>query len=290
MIRLIFFFMIGVMAAEGEGMAEDISACPVDTVPIQIIRGTEHLAVTTLSDADIIDFPPGFTAFVISVTEHIAAKLTQEKLNLDNTESKERSLLQFVSWPIISDSLPSTSVSALGVQPSGGCRISSPWIELTIEWRPNTLVRGIVRYNERQLLADQAILAGARNVPSGVALPLKRNEFNQYADFVYAPSKLCHRHLQKSKKEQVPPDLLWLFSRAWRDPDGCFSSTAGASMRKAMEVGAEGYTKIVIALIDRCFESDGEELHYGSILDIAGLIPLKQYKIVTPIIVKPIIN
>jgi hypothetical protein len=61
-------------------------------------------------------------------------------------------------------------------------------------------------------------------------------------------------------------------------------------MRKAMEMGAEGYTKIVIALIDRCFESDGSDIHYGSILDVADLVPLKQYIIATPIIVKPIID
>jgi len=38
MIRLFLFIMISVMAAEGTSMAESISTCPVDTVPIKVLR------------------------------------------------------------------------------------------------------------------------------------------------------------------------------------------------------------------------------------------------------------
>ena len=50
-----------------------------------------------------------------------------------------------------------------------------------------------------------------------------------------------------------------------------------------MKQNAEGYTKLVTALIDRCFASDGTAIHYNNILDVADLISLKQYKIDTPI-------
>ncbi|MDR1351570.1 MAG: hypothetical protein LBJ59_12495 [Zoogloeaceae bacterium] len=50
--------------------------------------------------------------------------------------------------------------------------------------------------------------------------------------------------------------------------------------------GTEGYTRLVLALIDRCFASDeatGAHLHYNNILDAADLIPLEQYKIDMPV-------
>jgi hypothetical protein len=46
-------------------------------------------------------------------------------------------------------------------------------------------------------------------------------------------------------------------------------------MDKVTEKGAEGYTKLVIALIDRCFASDRAYLHYNSILDATDLISLE---------------
>jgi hypothetical protein len=57
-------------------------------------------------------------------------------------------------------------------------------------------------------------------------------------------------------------------------------------MRVAIEKSAEGYTKIVLALIDRCFASpasDSVGFYYDNILDVADPVLLKQYKIDTPI-------
>ena len=54
-------------------------------------------------------------------------------------------------------------------------------------------------------------------------------------------------------------------------------------MSEATEKGAEGYTKLVLALIDRCFaSSNGAKLHYKSILDAADLMPW-QYEIDMPV-------
>ena len=290
MIRLILFLVVSVMAAGGTSMAENSSICSVDTVPIQIIRGVEHGPVTAFSDTNIGDYPAGFTAFVAAVTEHVAAKLGQEKLCLNSPESRERSLLQFVSWSITSSY--SASLTQLEATPSSVCRISSPWIDITVEREPVPSVRAIVRFSERQLLADQAVLAGAHNVPPGLAMPFGNNEFEQYANLAYAILEYAHSEIRhwparKSVEKRVPPDLLWLFRRSWQAKDGSFTGAAKGAMRNAMKTGSEGYTKIVIALIDQCFESGGARIQYNSILDVAGLIPLEQYKIVTSIVSKP---
>lgn len=276
-------FMASVMAAS-TSTAGGVSQCPVDTVPIRISNETRHGVVTTLSAAKISDSNPHFRAFVTTVTEHVAARLAKEKLCIDSARSKERSLLQFVNWPLAtSGNEPLAPVPSLDAQPSGGCRITSPWIDLAFERGPAPWIRGVVRWNQRQLLADQAVLAGARNVPAGLAMPLKQSEFTHFAEEEYANSEILREPAVKPVEERIPPDLLWLFHRAWQSTRGPFSGGARSSMNIAMKKGAERYTQLVIALIDRCFVSDGAEIHYRSILDVADLIPLEQYKIDTPI-------
>jgi hypothetical protein len=83
--------------------------------------------------------------------------------------------------------------------------------------------------------------------------------------------------------EGVPSDLLWIFRRAWQTAHVTFSNPVSAVMSRAMEKGTEGYTATVITLIDKCFVSDGTAHYYDSILDVAALIQLEQYKIVAPI-------
>jgi hypothetical protein len=58
------------------------------------------------------------------------------------------------------------------------------------------------------------------------------------------------------------------------------------AMREAREKGAEGYTKLVISLIDRCFAADESKrtnLRYASILDVADPVLLEQYRIDMPV-------
>jgi len=276
--------VVSVMVA-GTSSAGGISRCPVDSVPIQTVGARGSDPVATLSTAKTLvlsGYDPRFRAFVTAVTEHVTTRLGKNKLCLNSAKSKERSLLQFVNWSLATGGRPLAPVPPLDARPSTGCRISSPWIDLAIERKPVPWIRGIVRWNARQLLADQAMLAGAKNVPPGVAMPLTDSEFVHFA-YEYEDSELPPRPTTKPLEERVPPDVLWLFRRSWQSTRGPFYGFARGAMDNAMEKGAKGYTKLVIALIDRCLTSDGESLRYNSILDAADLIPLEQYKIDTPI-------
>lgn len=257
------------------------SQCPANTVPIQITDEARRGSETLFSAAELSD--PHFRAFVMAVTEHIATRLVRDKLCIGNANGKETSLLRFVSWPLATSGERSLApVPPLDARPSGGCRISSPWIDLAFERTPIPWVRGIVRWNERQLLVDQAVLAGSRDVPADLTTPLRRSEFEHFA-WDYADSEILRQPATRPIEERIPPDLLWLFRRSWQSTRGPFPATASGAMNKAVEKGSEGYTKLVIALIDRCFASDGEDLHYSSILDVADLISLDQYRIDTPL-------
>jgi hypothetical protein len=295
-------FVIGMMAAS-TSMAGGVSQCSVDTVPIQIVGGGRSGPVTTLSAAkrsgsyhypprpnsplsfdDLPSYEPRFYTFGTAITKYVATRLGKENLCLDSTESRERSLLQFMHWHITRREDKPLQIPRLDARPSNGCRIFSPWIDIAIERKPVPWIRGIVRWNERQFLADQAILAGAKNVPPGVAMPLAIREYIRFTYDEYVDSEITLiKPAAKPIEERVPPDLLWLFRRSEQSTLALFGVYVGRAQNNAMEKSAEGYTKLVIALIDRCLASDGAVIRYNSILDVADLISLEQYKIDTPI-------
>jgi len=281
--------------------------CPADAVPIQIIAGEksddkdiivtfndgtkENVSALIREDAANVlsaftHSDPSFSYFVETVTQHVAGRLGKDNLCTDNPDSTRRSSLRFVNWPItIGEVNPLALISIPDRKHSASCRIVSPWIDFSFGRSPVPWVQGVVRWNQRQLLADQAILDGASNVPQGVAIPLTQREFFHFA-FEYADSEIDHVPATAKLKPiaaRVPADLMWLFRRAVQTTRWPFDSEAMVTMRKATEKSTEKYTALTIALIDRCFASDGEELHYSSILDVADLISLKQYKIDTPL-------
>ncbi len=274
--------MAGVTATDAS-TAGDASQCPFDKLSIQITNTTWSGPETTLAAARM-PTDPHFRAFVTTVTEHVAARLAKDQHCIDNADSKKRSLLQFIAWPLVTaGDGPPDEVPSLGAWPTGGCRITSPWIDIAFERKPVPWIRGVVRWNERQLLADQAVLAGARNVPAGVAMPLKQGEFWYGAAQDYANSEIFRVPAVKPIEERVPPDLLWLFRRSPHITFTPFGDHALDTMRIAMEKNAGHYTQLVIALIDHCFASDGAAIHYNNILDVVDLISLEEYKISMPI-------
>lgn len=283
--RHFFLFIAGVMMAYSS-MAGGISQCSVDTVPIQLTNEKGSGPETILSDASVSDLDPHFRTFVTAITEHVALRLAENKLCIKSEESSKPSLLEFVNWPLeTSGNDPLASVPSLdAAHMTTGCGIISPWLDLYIERTPTPWIRGVVRWNERQLLADQAVLDGARNVPDGVAHPLKLNEFDHLISD-YSNSEILFKQSTKPVEQRIPPDLLWLFRHSWQSTRAPFDGNVKNAMRNTKRAGAEQYTKLVITLVDRCFDDGSDETvhHYNNILDAADLIPLEQYKINKPI-------
>ena len=278
-------FLAGVMTASASA-AENVSSCPGDTVPIQIMMPGYGVSPIKRSAAEIPNHLPHFQVFVTAVTEHVAARLVKDQLCMDSAESKARSLLQFEHWRYIMFReyiVPEMDSSGASLFPS--CRISSPWMDLIVDRSPVPLVRGIVYWNDRQLLADQAVLAGARHVPPGRAMPLSPSAEGHFR------SEYRHPEIdRKPLEERVPPDILWLLRRVWPDTGGRSTLVPDfvyvrIAMHDVIQKGAAGYTQLVLTLIDRCFDSSASgrvDLHYDSILDIADPVLLDLYKIDTP--------
>jgi hypothetical protein len=292
-----FLFMVGVMAASAS-VAGESSPCPGGTAPIQIqIMNPENSGSKLYSSVAAIPFGlPHFRAFVESVTNHINARLAKKKLcvagardmeSMDSATIHNRSLLQFVRWQRAMSNYATPAITDIKGRPPPSCRIFSPWIDLVLERTPAPSIRGVVYWNERQLLADQAVLAGARNVPPGRVKPMKPSEYGyfmgEFMNDYYSeplgkpPSKLIEKRL--------PPDYLWLLRRAWQPGMGMRTQHFPGSNEAQAMIGvekesAEGYTKLVITLVDRCFASGGKRAYYyRSILDVDDPVLLEQYKI-----------
>ncbi|MDR2690237.1 MAG: hypothetical protein LBB76_10840 [Azoarcus sp.] len=300
-----FFLFLASVVAVDTNAAEDVPSCP-DAVPIQIMIPGDKIR---LSAAEIPASLTHFRAFVEAVSKHIDARMVENKLCINRAKDmesmrdagwKKRSLLQFVHWPLFMNNGYSVPVmTTIGGQTPPNCRISSPWIDLIVDrgvdssdfsgWKPIPIprnqhqqpveqIRAIVRWNERQLLADQAVLTGAKNVPSGKTMPLSPRELD-YFIHEYERSELLGKAAAKPIAERIPPDLLWLFRHSRHGNP--FSDAVHNAMSKI--TGKEDYTKLVLALIDRCFASPASDrvyMRYNGIADVADPILLKPYIIV----------
>lgn len=290
--RLRFFLFLAGMMATGAGTAGDVSPCSVDSVPIEVMTPGRGGSDVIRSVAELSDSDPHFRAFVGAVTEHVKTRLAGDDLcikgagSMDSAAWENHSLLQFVHWRLaMGHGFYVPVMTFMGGLGPPSCRITSPWIDLVVDRKQQVpSIRGIVYWNERQLLADQAVLAGARNVPAGVAMPLKPSELGHFVG-EYRRSEIYHEPT-KPVEERVPPDILWLLRRTWsstgaQTTHSPLPTIVSGSMYKVTEKSAENYTKFVLALIERCFASDGV-IHYDSILDVADAISIEQYRIDTP--------
>ena len=261
--------------------ATSAAECSRSSVPIRILDESVKPG-TEIVSADRID-DPSYRTFVSSIIGHLSSQLAASGLCPDEKGEATTSELYFVRRPLVTSGEEALSpLPSRDAWPTSGCRIVSPWVEFAVERTPAPQIRGIFLWSERQMLHDQAVLAGARIVPAEPPAPLRRSTFERLAQD-YADSEI--RRMPASPAtvqpltDRIPPDLLWLFRHSWQSTRGPFSGAASGALRVAVERVAGSYTEIVLALIDRCFASGAFSHRYNSILDIADVISLEDYRI-----------
>lgn len=276
-----FAFLMASAIVTSASHAAGPSACPTNKVPVQIVSERSTDLDPQLAAAKISAPHLPLHTFIKGVTQHISTRLAASKLCIDSAESKKRSLLQFVNMPLVYLYKPVASPSlTLPAKSSADCRITSPWIDFAMGRSPTPWVRAVVRWNERQLLVDQAILAGMPNVPPGVPKQLRHDEFASFATMYHEDIKSQVGVAKKRFDERIPPELLWLFLRSLQlTPVEPFFMNADSAMSVAMKKGRDGYTNLVAGLIDQCTDSDKSDIRYNNIGDITNPIVLKKYKI-----------
>jgi hypothetical protein len=128
-------------------------------------------------------------------------------------------------------------------------------------------------WNERQVLRDQAFMAGG--APSSKASPVSIDGavLGQYsAEYdnlvLRAPIGRAKAGLDELAT-RTPPEILWLYQHAVQSTFADFSVFAMAALDAILAKSRPGYTNIVITLFDRCFKSAaGTNERYDNVLDI----------------------
>lgn len=168
-----------------------------------------------------------------------------------------------------------------------------------------------MRWNPRQFFVDQAVLRGkpkvyadqplipldAAALPPGVAQPLSYDEFSRFAEAYIADHPMKIRTLLKGESQEeflkrvnelwvrqrlvearMPPDVVLLLGGTERRSSGPTTDLARRILHYDMSKHADDYTKLVMALMDRCVASEGVDMNYSSIRDAADLISLEKYQ------------
>ena len=248
------------------------SACNESFLPIQIVdelRGPRAVSLSEVSD-------PVFRKFVSTITSHVE-RLLQEGGDCVGEDVNHSGLL-VVRTPLVQNFPVIPLPSDFGEPAFNGCRISSPWVDFEFDNSVAPKVRGVIRWNQRQLLVDQAMLVGDIQVADARITELSDDEFESYAQ-AYVDLVILHKPEASPLGSSIPPDILWLFQNSWQSTRGPFSLGAMSAMDKLMERGAERYADLVVSLIDSCVSSGQGELHYKSILDLKSLMPIDKLKI-----------
>ncbi|WP_374334346.1 hypothetical protein [Leeia sp.] len=255
------------------------ASCPADLIPIRLVDPSNRAPVTTLSTIRWAEHTPAYREFVTAISQHLAARLADPQHCPASAASQQRSLLRFVRWTLVYPAgSPPQVFTTLKDAPTRGCQLHSPWLDLSIERGPVPWVQGIVRWNERQLLADQARLAGLDGVVDGVAMPFSAEAYGKLAEAMGWVRQDYHGVTPAATEPQLPPELRWLHRYSTRNDlppsaDGVYAVLPGS---------AERYTRLTLALIDRCLASEGQDIRYGHIQELADLLPLDEYRVPLP--------
>jgi len=252
---------------------------------IQILDESKGELIPSESLETITD--PNFKNFVTEIINFLTGKIGSGKLCHESSAHHPlEAVLFFVYRPLIASGKDPVSLSAdvTALKSEAVCRLDSPWAELTISRSPKPVLRAVFRWNERQILLDQALLAGASTVHPAVVDPIEASVFEEYAaDYtnavLLARSPEARSQAQIDIAERIPADILWLFRHAWQSTKAPFSKAAKHDLGLVLERAAAPYVLLAESLVNKCFESSGATEKYRTILEMNGIFNIYDYKI-----------
>ena len=227
-----------------------------------------------------------FKSFITSISAHLADKIDQFAQGCPSAAGKPEVTLFFIYRPLILTQAAPLRVPQGPESPRvhGSCCLESPWVQIAIDRSPNLTVHAVFTWNERQVLLDQALLAGADlsgpRSPQSIAVHVFEQYVQDYADTVLLASSPEERaRAQEGIAERIPADILWLFRHAWQSTFAPFSMEARHALGLTLKRAAPAYIALVEALADRCLAQDRQEEHYRTLLEVQDIVPLSAYRI-----------
>jgi hypothetical protein len=154
--------------------------------------------------------------------------------------------------------------------------LDSPWVKLTLDKSPKTILRGVFIWNERQFLLDHRSMLERRVLDTKPLLPIDIQTFERWEKTDEQETLSGRANFVK----KLPADMQWLFTYgtiADCDPPLTRASKCGLdTIAKAEKVG---YTDLTKALIEQFFTSPKTNIRYDSVFDLKSVFNIEKYQI-----------
>jgi hypothetical protein len=260
------------------GSAEAASVkCQERAVEAEIIVHERDGAVSVVRAEEMAEagLNASFRAFVTEVLGQLPGLL--EKAGLCTAEGDRVMQAQFVHVPLIAEAFTPHAYATEAPQ-DAACRVTSPWVHFSDvpDRRPRFKARFF--WNERQVLFDQAVLAGAPADP----LPLEPINWQTYGDSLWLyqdEEMLVPEPKRQPIAHRIPADVLWLFRGSWQTDFVPFSSMVNEALDSVLEQAAPRQASLATRLMQSCLDAGGEHRSISTIQDTGGIIALDAYRI-----------
>ncbi|MBB1520844.1 hypothetical protein [Aquipseudomonas guryensis] len=268
--RVFLLFCCFVLSCAG-GVA-NAAICDGNIPSIQVIDEIRGGVVTSIEEVS----DPGFRHFV-SIVSSSVNRLLQEGGGCA-AKDDGGSILIFVRTPLVQNR-PAVALPNIFNGPNfKGCRLYSPWVSLEFYNSPRPKVRGVIRWDQHQLLIDQAVMAGVMPKANEKANVISGDDFRRYAK-LYVDAEFHRKPNALPLSLLMPPEILWLFRSSWQSTRGPFSSSAMRAMDNLVSRSTEGYADLLIGLVERCSSFGQGDVRYKSIVELKGIAPLDKYRV-----------
>jgi hypothetical protein len=225
-----------------------------------------------------------FKNFITSILAHITNNIDQLARKSPSGAGKTEVTFFFIYRPLIQVKplrLPPWPESP---QAHGSCSLMSPWVQLTIDRSSNLTVQAVFIWNERQVLLDQALLAGADipdlGSPKSITSHLFEEYVQDYVDTILLASSPEERALaQESIAKRIPADILWLFRHAWQSTFAPFSMEVHHALGLTLKRASPSHIALVEMLANRGIAQCRTGERYRTILDLRDIVDLSDYRI-----------
>jgi hypothetical protein len=271
------------VAAQAAKTAQMAGDCSIPPVAIRIV---DESTGTQISGEALPSLPDSlFKEFIIATTTHLASKLAHFTPGCQSSTGPVDLSLLFIYRPLITPA--GKARVAPGPEPRRppeAFHLDSPWVQLTISRSPKPTIHAVFLWDERQVLLDQALLAGASlpspPAPQSLSDQVFERYVQDYADSVLlAPSPEERARAQEAIAARIPADVLWLFRHAWQSTFAPFSMEARHALGLTLKRAAPAYIAMVEALVDRGLAATGQEERYRNLLELHGIVDVSAYRI-----------
>ncbi len=257
-----------------------VNQCAAENIKLRIykVNGSKPSTKVAIGAPAFI---PEYQVFVAEIVEYITELLDKEIACQQGKVIPEEISLVFVEHYIY---LKKSSRWGLkNTPPKNGrlpinnlsCQLISPWLQMNIQHFPTLKVEAIVNWSGRQMLIDQALLAKPSLADNFSKKLLDRDLLQQYLSEYSQLQKQLGEKPTSDTAKNIPEDVLWFYRQIVRENSGGLAgerNPLSGGIRLLFNNGAAGYTNIVKALINQCFDSQNNALQdYKTIFDLSKI-------------------